>query len=80
MDAAACLVSEEARSRHWIPWNWSHKQLGAVYGCWKLNSGPLEEQPVVLTTVPSLQPLDVILSYMYECVAYLWVCAMSSGS
>ncbi|CAO2635553.1 hypothetical protein LEMLEM_LOCUS23157, partial [Lemmus lemmus] len=20
------------------------------YGCWKLNSGPLEEQPVLLTT------------------------------
>jgi hypothetical protein len=29
-------------------------------GCWKLNSGPLEEQPVVfLTTEPSLQPYFV---------------------
>jgi len=26
-------------------------------GCWELNSGPLEEQPVLLTTEPSLQPL-----------------------
>jgi hypothetical protein len=25
-------------------------------GFWDLNSGPLEEQPVLLTTVPSLQP------------------------
>ena len=25
-------------------------------GCWKLNSGPLEEQGVLLTTEPSLQP------------------------
>ena len=25
-------------------------------GCWELNSGPLEEQPVLLTTEPSLQP------------------------
>lgn len=25
-------------------------------GCWVLNPGPLEEQPVVLTTEPSLQP------------------------
>jgi hypothetical protein len=25
-------------------------------GCWKLNSGPLEEQSVLLTTEPSLQP------------------------
>ena len=25
-------------------------------GCWKLNSGPLEEQAMLLTTEPSLQP------------------------
>ena len=25
-------------------------------GCWESNSGPLEEQPVLLTSVPSLQP------------------------
>jgi hypothetical protein len=25
-------------------------------GCWEVNSGPLEEQPVLLTTEPSLQP------------------------
>jgi hypothetical protein len=24
-------------------------------GCWELNSGPLEEQPVLLTSEPSLQ-------------------------
>ena len=24
--------------------------------CWELNSGPLEERPVLLTTEPSLQP------------------------
>ena len=26
------------------------------YGCWELNSGPLEEQQVLLTPEPSLQP------------------------
>ena len=26
-------------------------------GCWELNSGPLEEQAMLLTTEPSLQPL-----------------------
>jgi hypothetical protein len=26
------------------------------YGCWDLNSGPLEEQSVLLTVEPSLQP------------------------
>jgi hypothetical protein len=25
-------------------------------GCWELNSGPLEEQSVLLTSEPSLQP------------------------
>jgi hypothetical protein len=25
-------------------------------GCWELNSGSLKEQPVLLTTEPSLQP------------------------
>jgi hypothetical protein len=29
-------------------------------GCWKLNPGPLEEQPVLLTAKPSLQPQDLI--------------------
>jgi hypothetical protein len=28
-------------------------------GCWDLNSGPSEEQSVLLTTEPSLQPLEV---------------------
>ena len=30
-------------------------------GYWELNSGPLEEQSVLLTTEPSLQPLKQIL-------------------
>ena len=31
------------------------------YGCWDLNSGPLEEQSVLLITEPSLQPKTVVL-------------------
>ena len=30
-------------------------------GCWDLNSGPLEEQSVLLTTEPSLQPRRSVL-------------------
>jgi hypothetical protein len=30
-------------------------------GCWELNSGPLEEQSVLLTTEPSLQALELFL-------------------
>jgi hypothetical protein len=43
-------------------------------GCWELNSGPLEEQSVLLTAEPLLQPRlqtfeRFILLYMYECFA-----------
>jgi hypothetical protein len=31
------------------------------FGCWELNSGPLEEQPVLLTTEPSFQPHKIHL-------------------
>jgi hypothetical protein len=30
------------------------------YGCWDLNSGPSEEQSVLLTTEPSLQPPSLV--------------------
>jgi hypothetical protein len=31
-------------------------------GCWGLNSGPLEEQSVLLTAEPSLQPKETLLN------------------
>jgi hypothetical protein len=31
-------------------------------GCWELNSGPLEEQPVLFTAKPSLQPKPQFLT------------------
>jgi hypothetical protein len=34
-------------------------------GCWELNSGPLEEQPVLLTAEPSLQHMRELLN-VYE--------------
>jgi hypothetical protein len=34
-------------------------------GCWELNSGPLEEQSVLLTSEPSLQSLNVIVVKKY---------------
>jgi hypothetical protein len=55
-------------------------------GCWELNSGPLEEQSVLSTSEPSLQPcyrsiwlpvylymylsLYLILSALQECVHF----------
>jgi len=41
-----------------------HSQVYSVEppcGCWELNSGPLEEQSVLLTTEPSLQPYFIVL-------------------
>ena len=35
-------------------------------GCWDLNSGPLEEQSVFLTTEPSLQPLFLLFKIMVK--------------
>jgi hypothetical protein len=34
------------------------------HGCWELNSGPLEERPVLLTAEPSLQPLKLGSSHL----------------
>jgi hypothetical protein len=33
-------------------------------GCWELNSGPLEEQPVLLTAEPTLQPRRAPLNFI----------------
>ena len=44
-------------------------------GCWELNSGPLVEQLVLLTSEPSLQPQNaVFLFYMCECFGFKYVC------
>jgi hypothetical protein len=34
-------------------------------GCWELNSGPLEEHPVLLTAEPSLQPWKLSYERMF---------------
>ena len=49
-------------------------------GCWELNSGPLEEQAVLLTAEPSHQPLQVVFhSFLFqtfalaaECQSWSW--------
>ena len=42
-------------------------------GCWELNSGPLEEQSVLLSTGPSLQPdKTVIISVLGGFVTLVW--------
>jgi hypothetical protein len=42
-------------------------------GCWELNSGPLQEQSVLLTTEPSLQPWkkNFFLSFWFHSFFYM---------
>lgn len=40
---------------------WQKRELDRC-SCWELNSGPLEEQPMLFTSVPSLQPLNCLLN------------------
>jgi hypothetical protein len=35
-------------------------------GCWELNSGPLEEQSVLLTAEPSLQPSILVFDRVFS--------------
>jgi hypothetical protein len=41
-------------------------------GCWDLNSGPLEEQLVLLTAEPSLQPKKDVLRVLKEDFFVVW--------
>ena len=51
-------------------------------GCWELNSGPLEEQSVLLTTEPSLQPLEgsIFLKQCCSAVTEAWAKIWTLGS
>ena len=72
----------------WMPeedasYNYGYKP---IYGCQELNSGPLEEQPVLLTSEPSIHPTMHILNvsfkmiylflfYVHGYFAWMYVCA-----
>ena len=52
--------SEDIRS----PGNRVRDDCELSCGCWELNSGPLEEQPVLLTAEPSLQTLGFLKAFV----------------
>lgn len=52
-----CLVPEEVRVGHWVPWNLS--QLMLVSCC--RNETQEEQQPVLLTAEPPLQPHAILI-------------------
>ena len=41
-------------------------------GCWELNSGPLEEQPVLLTSEPSLQPWSTLVLFFWVFLGFFF--------
>ena len=47
-------MSDVHEGQNWTPWNRSYRWLWMQCGCWELNPGPLEEEPVLLTTEPFL--------------------------
>lgn len=51
-----------ARRGHWLPCNWNYD-----CGCWEQNLYPLQEQQMLLTTEPSLQPFTSSLSEAVSC-------------
>jgi hypothetical protein len=57
---------KEARRRWLIFWDKSELPCG----CWELNLGPLEEQPVLLITEPSLRPSVFLDSLHYLPLTY----------
>lgn len=49
-----CLVPKGDRRVHWNPGAGVTDSCEPLCGCWELNFDPLQEQPVLLTTDPSL--------------------------
>ena len=43
-------------------------------GCWELNSGPLKEQAMLLTSEPSLEPPTFIFDVRPGSVVYMLLC------
>jgi hypothetical protein len=46
--------------------------------CWELNSGPLEEQEVFLTTEPSLHPLICVFDSSRTVKGYIEKCCLEN--
>jgi hypothetical protein len=61
----SCLQTLQKRASYLITDGWE-----PPCGCWDLNSGPLKEQSVFLTTEPSLQPPCFVLFVGFWCFVF----------
>lgn len=64
--SSVCVVPSEARGSHWITATGVPDSFEPPYGYWKVNSGPLQEQGVPLSTEPSLN--------CFLCKLFFWYC------
>lgn len=67
----ACLVPMEAERKvlDFLILSYSSESL---CGCWDLNSSPLQEQPMLLTAEPSLQPRIFIYLFILNNAQSRW--------
>lgn len=70
-----CTVPEEARKGCWSPVSGVTDGCELLYGCWELNPGLLEEQPVPITTETFLQPLFYSFKDVFI-ISCVWVFCM----
>jgi hypothetical protein len=69
-------VSVEIRRGYWIPGAGVTDSCELLCGCWELNLGPLQKQPVLSTPEPALQPRFPALEM---CVSRPCLCAEDGG-
>ena len=69
MHAIEC--SECKVKRQLVSWSWPYTWLGAAWwGCWELNSRPLEEHKLLFTTESSFYPLLFVFNQINPIVNY----------
>ena len=61
MHVYQCIIAMKIRRRLWVLRNRSYRQLGATMWVLRIDLDLLQEQPVFLTTEPSLQSQEAIL-------------------
>lgn len=72
-------VPTEAKGGPWVLWSGSYRRYWAgQHGCWEQNSGPLQEQITLLTSIWSTSPtpmVTIFLVVLYMCI-YVSICYM----
>lgn len=70
-------VPKKIRGRHQILSNWSYRRLWAATWILGIEPGPLEEQPVHLSTEPSLQLLNTV-PFLWTFISLTWPLCLCS--